>query len=65
VQASVIRPDDLGEPELGRRRELQLSTPELASPFVSSAFACAVGTISEHARVAVVAGRRAADRPRL
>jgi CelD/BcsL family acetyltransferase involved in cellulose biosynthesis len=54
VRASVVRPDELGEPELGRWRELQAWSLELQSPFISSAFARAVSAISDRARVAVI-----------
>ncbi len=54
MKASVIRPGDLGEPELGRWREFQTASLELQNPFVSSAFARSVGEISDRARVAVI-----------
>jgi CelD/BcsL family acetyltransferase involved in cellulose biosynthesis len=57
VKASVIRPDDLGEPELCRWREFQAASLELQNPFISSAFARSVGAISDRARVAVIEER--------
>lgn len=54
MKASVIRPGELGEPELGQWSALQAWTLELQSPFISAAFARAVGSISDRARVAVI-----------
>lgn len=54
MRASVTRPEDLGEPELRRWREFQTDRREWQNPFVSSAFARAVGVVSDQARVAVV-----------
>lgn len=54
MRASVVRPDELGEPELRAWRGFQSSDRDLQNPFASCAFARAVGLISDRARVAVI-----------
>lgn len=53
MRAAVVRPRDLGDPELDRWRELQASGLALQNPFLSPGFARAVDTVSNRARVAV------------
>ncbi len=54
VRSSVVRPGELGEPELRRWHEFQAAELELQNPFLSSAFARAVDAVSDRARVAVI-----------
>jgi len=49
----VVRPRELGEPELARWREFQAASLELANPFLTGGFARAVDVVSDRARVAV------------
>jgi CelD/BcsL family acetyltransferase involved in cellulose biosynthesis len=50
----VVRPGELGEPELVRWREFQAAELELQNPFLTSGFARAVDLVSDRARVAVI-----------
>jgi CelD/BcsL family acetyltransferase involved in cellulose biosynthesis len=52
----VVRPGDLGPGELAHWRRIQRSHPDLASPFLSPAFAVAVERARGTARVAVLSG---------
>ncbi len=54
MQATVMHPSELGEPELAQWRRMQSEVPALRHPFLSAEFARAVGEVSKHARVAVV-----------
>jgi CelD/BcsL family acetyltransferase involved in cellulose biosynthesis len=49
----VVRPVDLGEPELCRWRTFQSTRLDLQNPFLSPAFARAVDSVGDRARVAV------------
>ncbi len=53
VRATVVRPGELGEPELARWRDFQAAQLELANPFLTAGFARAVDQVSDRARVAV------------
>ncbi|MGH3375240.1 MAG: GNAT family N-acetyltransferase [Actinoallomurus sp.] len=54
MKIEIIRPDELGEAEVRRWRELQTSTPSLGNPFLSPEFTLAVGRFNAAARVAVL-----------
>ena len=54
MRFEVLRPGELGAPELTRWRALQDATPVLANPFLSPEFTLAVGRLREDARVAVL-----------
>jgi CelD/BcsL family acetyltransferase involved in cellulose biosynthesis len=54
MRIDVVRPDELGEAELRRWRDLQAATPTLANPFLSPEFTLAVGRFRTDARVAVL-----------
>ncbi|GAA2418567.1 GNAT family N-acetyltransferase [Actinomadura vinacea] len=54
MKITVVRPRDLGTTEIGRWRELQLTDPELGSPFLAPEFTLGVGRFRNAARVAVV-----------
>jgi CelD/BcsL family acetyltransferase involved in cellulose biosynthesis len=54
MKITIVRPRDLGEPELARWRELQRTGPDLGSPFLSPEFTLGVGLFRGTARVAVV-----------
>jgi CelD/BcsL family acetyltransferase involved in cellulose biosynthesis len=54
LKASVVRPGELGEPELARWRELQAATPHLRSPFLAPGYALALDRLRDDVRVAVV-----------
>ncbi len=54
MKISVTAPGELGEPEKGRWRELQLSTPTLASPCFSCGFTVAVAAVRSDVRVAIL-----------
>jgi CelD/BcsL family acetyltransferase involved in cellulose biosynthesis len=53
ARATVVRPRDLGDAETERWRALQATDRELQNPFLSPAFARAVDTVTDRARVAV------------
>ena len=52
VRATVVRPGELGEPELARWRDLQAAQLEQANPFLTAGFARVVDQVSDRARVA-------------
>jgi CelD/BcsL family acetyltransferase involved in cellulose biosynthesis len=54
VKASVVRPHELGIPELAAWRAMQRSSPELANPFLSPGFTLAAGRERPGARVAIL-----------
>jgi CelD/BcsL family acetyltransferase involved in cellulose biosynthesis len=54
MRIEVVRPDELGEAEVRRWRELQASEPTLGNPFLSPDFTRAVGRFNDAARVAVL-----------
>ncbi|MEU5884616.1 GNAT family N-acetyltransferase [Spirillospora sp. NPDC047279] len=54
MKISIVRPRDLGEAEVKRWRDLQLTDPALASPFLSPEFTIGVGLFRDDVRVAVV-----------
>ena len=54
MHVSVVRPGELGEAELSRWREIQEADPAFDNPFLSPEFACAVGELRDHVRVAVL-----------
>src|SRR3954452_12698161 len=54
MKASVVRPQELGAPELAAWRTMQRSSPELVNPFLSPGFTLAVGRLRPAARVAVL-----------
>lgn len=54
MKITVIRPYELGEPELARWRNFQQATPALANPFLSPEFSLAAGRLRAQARVAVM-----------
>jgi len=54
MKISVIRPGELGEPELARWRGFQRDCPALANPFLSPEFTVAVGRLRPQTRVAVL-----------
>ncbi|BBX20097.1 hypothetical protein CRI77_12150 [Mycolicibacterium duvalii] len=53
MRATLIRPRELGPRECARWLEFQAADPQLQSPFLAPAFACAVDFVSDDARVAV------------
>lgn len=53
MRATLIRPRELGPRECERWLEFQAVDPQLQSPFLAPAFACAVDSVSDGARVAV------------
>ena len=54
MKVSVVHPSDLGPAEIATWRSIQMSVPELASPFLSPEFTVAVGDLRQRARVAVI-----------
>lgn len=56
MRIDVVRPQDLGDAEVRRWRDLQASAPTLANPFLSPEFTLAVGRFNPAARVAVISG---------
>ncbi|WP_283137699.1 GNAT family N-acetyltransferase [Rhizohabitans arisaemae] len=54
MQITVTHPNDLGERERRRWRELQGSTPSLDNAFLSVEFTLAMGALRDHVRVAVI-----------
>ena len=54
VKAPLVRPRELGQPELDRWRTLQATHLDLQTPFLSPAFARAVDGVCDLARVVVV-----------
>ncbi|MBO2450514.1 GNAT family N-acetyltransferase [Actinomadura barringtoniae] len=54
MDVSVIRPRELGAPELAAWRCMQESAPRLANPFLSAGYAMAVDAVIDTARVAVL-----------
>ncbi|HEX2298511.1 MAG TPA: GNAT family N-acetyltransferase, partial [Pseudonocardiaceae bacterium] len=54
MKITVIRPGELGEPELARWRGFQRDCPALANPFLSPEFTVAVGRHRPRTRVAVL-----------
>jgi CelD/BcsL family acetyltransferase involved in cellulose biosynthesis len=54
MNITVVRPLDLGDPEIKRWRMLQESDPLLGSPFLAPEFTQAVGRFRDNVRVAVV-----------
>jgi CelD/BcsL family acetyltransferase involved in cellulose biosynthesis len=54
MNVSIVRPHDLGAPELATWRTMQRSSPELTNAFLSPAFTLAAGRIRPGARVAVL-----------
>jgi len=70
MKVSVARPQELGESDMTRWRELQRADPRLASPFLSPEFTLAVARGRANVRVAVIedesgAGYFAFERGRL
>jgi CelD/BcsL family acetyltransferase involved in cellulose biosynthesis len=54
VKISVVRPNDLGDYERARWRELQKADPSLDNPFLSVEFALAMDRLRDYVRVAVI-----------
>jgi CelD/BcsL family acetyltransferase involved in cellulose biosynthesis len=54
MKASVVRPEDLGPPELAAWHAMWRAQPELGSPFLTPGFALATGRSHTAARVAVL-----------
>jgi CelD/BcsL family acetyltransferase involved in cellulose biosynthesis len=54
MKATVLRPQDLGPTELAAWDAMRRAQPELASPFLTPAFALATGRFHAAARVAVL-----------
>ncbi|MFI0357033.1 GNAT family N-acetyltransferase [Actinomadura sp. 9N407] len=54
MKITIVRPDDLGEAEVARWRELQGTDPDLANPFLSPEFTLGVGRFRDSVRVAVL-----------
>lgn len=54
MKIDVIRPRDLGEPELSAWRSMRRASPHLASPWLAPEFAQAVSAVRDDARVAVI-----------
>src|SRR5437763_9436720 len=54
MHVSIVRPEDLGTPELEAWRAMQVATPELECPFLSPGFALAAGRARRTTRVAVL-----------
>jgi CelD/BcsL family acetyltransferase involved in cellulose biosynthesis len=54
VKIAVVRPGELGEPELARWRSFQVSGLSLANPFLSPEFAVVVDRLRPRTRVAVL-----------
>jgi CelD/BcsL family acetyltransferase involved in cellulose biosynthesis len=54
MKITVVRPAELGEPEITRWRELQQTDPELANPFLAPEFTLGVARFRPRVRVAVV-----------
>jgi CelD/BcsL family acetyltransferase involved in cellulose biosynthesis len=54
MQASVVRPNELGAAELSAWRAMQAATPELDCAFLSAPFTLAVGRARSTTRVAVL-----------
>lgn len=54
MKITVVRPQDLGEAESHRWREIQKASPSLDNPFLSVDFALAMGRLRDHVRVAVI-----------
>ena len=50
----IVRPEDLGESEISRWRELQEANPSLDNPFLSVEFTLAMGRLRDDVRVAVI-----------
>jgi CelD/BcsL family acetyltransferase involved in cellulose biosynthesis len=54
MKVSVVRPDELGAPELAGWRTMQRSSGELVNPFLAPGFTLAAGRVRPSARVAVL-----------
>jgi CelD/BcsL family acetyltransferase involved in cellulose biosynthesis len=54
VTITIVRPGELGPPEIARWRELQVASPSLDNPFLSVDFALAMGRLRSYVRVAVI-----------
>jgi len=54
VNVDVVRPDELGEAELGQWRAFQAATPSLHNPFLSPEFTITVGRFRPRTRVGVL-----------
>lgn len=54
MKITVVRPNDLGDYERARWRELQKADPSLDNPFLSVEFALAMDRLRDYVRVAVV-----------
>ncbi|RAY13513.1 cellulose biosynthesis protein CelD [Actinomadura craniellae] len=54
MQVSVIRPRELGAPEISAWRDMQATLPHLGNPFMSPEYAQAVDQVIDGARVAVL-----------
>jgi CelD/BcsL family acetyltransferase involved in cellulose biosynthesis len=54
MKVSVVRPQELGAPELAAWRAMQQSSRELVNPFLSPGFTLAAGRVRPAARVAVL-----------
>ncbi|NAS26157.1 GNAT family N-acetyltransferase [Herbidospora sp. NEAU-GS84] len=54
MKIDVVRPRDLGEPELSAWRRMRRASPHLASPWLAPEFAQAVSHVRDAARVAVI-----------
>jgi CelD/BcsL family acetyltransferase involved in cellulose biosynthesis len=57
LEVDVVRPEDLGAAEIERWHSIQRSDPLLGSPFLSPAFATAVGRVRPATRVAILRER--------
>lgn len=54
MKIEIVLPEELGEAERARWRDIQAATPALANPFLSPEFTLAVGRFRAGARVAVL-----------
>jgi CelD/BcsL family acetyltransferase involved in cellulose biosynthesis len=54
IKATVVRPQDLGPPELAAWHAMRRAQPELGSPFLAPGFTLATGRAHAAARVAVL-----------
>jgi CelD/BcsL family acetyltransferase involved in cellulose biosynthesis len=54
VTIVIVRPEDLGESEISRWRELQEANPSLDNPFLSVEFTLAMGRLRDYVQVAVI-----------
>jgi CelD/BcsL family acetyltransferase involved in cellulose biosynthesis len=54
VGISIVRPSELGSPEIAAWHDMQVTKPTLSNPFLSPEFTVAVGRVRPTARVAVL-----------